>query len=167
MKKVLIPPRYRLRVKQRLAVVEYAIAHGIKPASRRFALERKTIRRWRDRWRAKGLAGLVPQYPAQRASRLQAEVVKLIEHARRELLYGAAADPSLVATAAQTQRVPRRDSAHVRATRTPETTDAEQATVTAAAAHPLREADARGFCAGRRQGREGRRTQGVPVHRLR
>jgi transposase len=76
-------------VKQRLAVVEYAIAHGIKPASRRFALERKTIRRWRDRWRAKGLAGLVPRYPAQRASRLQAEVVKLIEHARRELLYGA------------------------------------------------------------------------------
>ena len=89
MKKVLIPPRYRLRVKQRLAVVEYAIAHGIKPASRRFALERKTIRRWRDRWRAKGLAGPVPRYPAQRASRLEAEVVKLIEHARRELLYGA------------------------------------------------------------------------------
>jgi hypothetical protein len=37
----------------------------------------------------KGLAGLVPRYPAQRASRLQAEVVKLVEQARRELLYGA------------------------------------------------------------------------------
>ena len=31
----------------------------------------------------------MPRYPAQRASRLKAEVVKLIEHARRELLYGA------------------------------------------------------------------------------
>ena len=47
MKASAIPSRYRLRVKQRLAIVEYAVKHGIKPASRRFGLERKTIRRWR------------------------------------------------------------------------------------------------------------------------
>jgi hypothetical protein len=35
-----------------LAIVEYAVAAGLKPASRRFGLERKTIRRWRDRWLA-------------------------------------------------------------------------------------------------------------------
>ena len=62
MDKTLIPPRYRLRVKQRLPIVEHAVEYGIKPASRRFGLERKTIGRWRDRWRAEGLAGLVPRY---------------------------------------------------------------------------------------------------------
>lgn len=89
MNKTLIPPRYRLRVKQRVAIVEYALEYGVKPASRRFGLERKTIRRWRDRWRAEGLAGLVPRYPAQRPSRLSPELVALIEHARRVLEYGA------------------------------------------------------------------------------
>ena len=39
-----IPVRYRLRVKQRLAVVSYAEEYGAKPASRRFGLNRKTIR---------------------------------------------------------------------------------------------------------------------------
>ena len=85
MNKTLIPARYRLRVKQRLAIVEYALEYGIKPASRRFGLERKTIRRWRDRWRAEGFAGLVPRYPTQRPSRLSRELVALIEHARSEL----------------------------------------------------------------------------------
>ena len=89
MKKLAIPARYRLRVKQRLTIVQYALAHGIKPASRRFGLERKTIRRWRDRWRSEGLGGLVPRYPTQRPSRLAPELVRLIEHARRTLEYGA------------------------------------------------------------------------------
>jgi transposase len=89
MDKMLIPPRYRLRVKQRLAIVEYALEYGVKPASRRFGLERKTVRRWRDRWRAEGLAGLVPRYPTQRPTRLSPELVALIEHARRMLEYGA------------------------------------------------------------------------------
>ena len=84
-----IPSRYRLRVKQRLAIVTYAVAKGIKPASRRFGLERKTIRRWRDRWLAGGVAGLIPRYPKERAIRLPAEVIELIGHARRELEYGA------------------------------------------------------------------------------
>jgi hypothetical protein len=48
MKASAISSRYRLPVKQRLAIAEYAVEHGIKPASRRFGLERKTIRRWRD-----------------------------------------------------------------------------------------------------------------------
>jgi transposase InsO family protein len=89
MKAMAIPSRYRLRVKQRLAVVQYAAAHGIKPASRHFGLERKTIQRWRARWRADGVAGLVPRYKKERASRLPAGVVELIGHARRELEYGA------------------------------------------------------------------------------
>ena len=38
-----IPTRYRLRVKQRLAVVEVRqTQHGIKPASRHFGLARPT-----------------------------------------------------------------------------------------------------------------------------
>ena len=45
-----VAPRYRLRVKQRTAIVAYAIEHGVLPASRRFGLDRKTIREWRDRW---------------------------------------------------------------------------------------------------------------------
>jgi transposase len=53
-----------------VAIVEYAIEYGVKPASRRFGLERKTIRRWGNRWRAEGLAGLAPRYPVQRPSRL-------------------------------------------------------------------------------------------------
>jgi transposase InsO family protein len=89
MKASAIPSRYQLRVKQRLAIAEYAMKHGIKPANRRFGLERKTIRRWRDCWRAGGMAALVPKYPKERASRLAEDLVQLISHARRELQYGA------------------------------------------------------------------------------
>jgi transposase InsO family protein len=89
-KEELIAPRYRLKVKQRLAIVRWAMEHGIKPAGARFGLDRKTIREWRDRYRAQGLGGLIPTYPERRKSRLPAEVVVLIEHARRELQYGAA-----------------------------------------------------------------------------
>jgi transposase len=89
MKAIAIPSRYRLRVKQRLAVVQYAVAHGIKPASRHFGLERKTIRRWRARWVTDGVTGLVPRYRKERVSRLPAAVLELIGHARRELKYGA------------------------------------------------------------------------------
>ncbi len=85
-----IPARYRLKVKQRLAIVEWVREHGIKPAGERFGLDRKTVREWRDRYRAQGLVGLVPAYPERRKSRLPEEVVALIEHARRELQYGAA-----------------------------------------------------------------------------
>src|SRR5258705_10465831 len=66
-------------------MVEWALECGVKPASRRWGLERKTIRRWRDRWHAEGLAGLVPRYPTQRRSRLAPELGDLIEHARRGL----------------------------------------------------------------------------------
>lgn len=31
-----VAPRYRLRVKQRMAIVAYALEHGVLPASRRF-----------------------------------------------------------------------------------------------------------------------------------
>src|SRR5262245_13005721 len=84
-----IPSQYRWRVKHRLRVLAYVAAHSLKAASRHFGLERKTIRRWRDRYRAHGVLGLVPRYPTRRPSRLPAETLQLIEHARRELEYGA------------------------------------------------------------------------------
>src|SRR6266850_3604015 len=88
-RKAVVAPRYRLRVKQRLAIVEYAVAHSLLAASRRFGLDRKTIREWRDRWRQQKIAGLVPRYPTQRKSRVPEDVMRLLEHARRELGYGA------------------------------------------------------------------------------
>lgn len=85
-----IPARYRLKVKQGLAILEYARSHSLLGASRRFAMNRKTIREWRTRYRAQGVRGLIPVYPDRRRSRLPAEVIALIAHARRELQYGAA-----------------------------------------------------------------------------
>lgn len=85
-----IPPRYRLKVKQRLAILEYARTHSLLATSRRFAMNRKTIREWRARYEAKGARGLIPTYPDRRKSRLPAEVLRLMEQARREFGYGAA-----------------------------------------------------------------------------
>jgi transposase InsO family protein len=77
-------------VKQRLAVVSYAEEYGVKPASRRFGLNRKTIRVWRERWRRDGDAGLLPRYPPRRRRRrLDDRVVGLIRQARVEHRYGA------------------------------------------------------------------------------
>jgi transposase len=85
-----IPTRYRLRVKQRLAVVHYAEEHGVKPAGRHFGLNRKTIRVWRDRWRLEGEAGLLPRYPARRRRRrLDDRMIALIKQARTEHRFGA------------------------------------------------------------------------------
>jgi transposase InsO family protein len=87
---VVIPARYRLRVKQRLVVVSYAEEYGVKPASRRFGLNRKTIRVWRDRWRRDGDAGLLPRYPPRRRRRrLDDQVIGLIKQARVEHRFGA------------------------------------------------------------------------------
>jgi transposase InsO family protein len=84
-----ISRQYRWKVKGRLAVLEYANAHGIQPAATRFGLDRKTIREWRDRTREAGPVGLVPRYPKRRARRIPAAVVDLIAQARRDLQYGA------------------------------------------------------------------------------
>ena len=56
-----ISPRYRWKVKGRLAVVESATLHGVSPAAARLGLDRKTVRAWRDRAREAGAAGLVPR----------------------------------------------------------------------------------------------------------
>src|SRR5262245_4832275 len=69
---------------------EYASSYSLLAASRRFAMNRNTIRSWRTRHRAEGLRGLIPVYPDRRRSRLPAEVIELIAHARRALQYGAA-----------------------------------------------------------------------------
>lgn len=84
-----IAKRYHHIIKSRFAIVNYAIEHGIKGAARRFGLDRKTIRAWRRRWQAAGLVGLVPRYPPIRARRIAESTVTLIEHARRDLEYGA------------------------------------------------------------------------------
>lgn len=84
-----IPPRYRMKVKQRLAVVRYAREHGIKPASRHFGCTPRTVRTWVRRWRANGEAGLVPKYPQQRKRRLPESTLALIRVARTEHQFGA------------------------------------------------------------------------------
>ena len=69
-----ISRKHRWKVQGRLAVLEYAAAHGLKPAAERFALDRKTVREWRDRAKAAGEVGLVPRYPKRRARRIPASV---------------------------------------------------------------------------------------------
>jgi transposase InsO family protein len=84
-----VRPIYRIRVRYRLLVLEYARTHGLAAAGRHYGLSSRTVRRWRVRWRVLGLAGLVPRYPRRRRRRLTPEVVELIRHARQELAYGA------------------------------------------------------------------------------
>lgn len=84
-----IAPRYRWKVQGRLAVLEHAAVHGLKPSAARFGLDRKTIRAWRDRAHEAGVTGLVPRYPTRRRRRIPSEVVELIAHARREFGWGA------------------------------------------------------------------------------
>jgi transposase InsO family protein len=89
LKTLKIAQRYHHTVPSRLAVVTYAATHGTNPAARRFGLDRKTVRAWRRRWQAAGLAGLVPRYPPTRARRIPPSTVALIEQARRALHFGA------------------------------------------------------------------------------
>jgi transposase InsO family protein len=84
-----IPAQYRLRVKQRLAIVGFAREHGIKPASRHFGFARRTVRTWLRRWKASGEAGLVPTYPRQKKRRLPATTIELIRVARTTHQWGA------------------------------------------------------------------------------
>jgi transposase InsO family protein len=86
----MIPPQYRLRVKQRLKIVQYAEEHGVKPAGRHFGLDRKTVREWRDRHRELGVAGLLPRYPKRRRRRVPTAVIPLVREARTEHRFGAA-----------------------------------------------------------------------------
>ena len=62
-----IPKRYRLRVRERLVILDYAVTHGIEPAGARFGVNCKTVRRWRDRWNVAGVQALIPRYPTHRA----------------------------------------------------------------------------------------------------
>ena len=85
-----IPTRYRLRVKQRLRILEFARERGLHAASRRFGITRSIVRTWRRRFEAEGVHGLIPRCPAWRKSLLPEEVLGLIRHARTQLEYGAA-----------------------------------------------------------------------------
>lgn len=62
-----ISRQHRWKVKARLAVLDYAAQHGVKPAASRFGLDRKTIRAWRRRAREADAVGVVPRYPTCRA----------------------------------------------------------------------------------------------------
>ncbi len=85
-----IPTRYRLRVKQRLRVLEFTRQIGVRAANRRFGISRNIVREWKRRFEAEGVLGLVPRYPATRKSPMPAEIVELLRYARTELEYGAA-----------------------------------------------------------------------------
>src|SRR5215475_14423061 len=87
---VKVAPQYRERVWHRLVILAYAGSHGPTAAGRRYGVSARTIRRWRKRWRAEGLKGLVPRYPHRRQRRVTVEVLELIRQARQELAYGAA-----------------------------------------------------------------------------
>ena len=87
---VKVRPPYRIRVRYRLLVLDYARAHGPTAAGRHYGVSARTIRRWRKRWRRDGLEGLVPAYPRHRARRVSPAAIELIRHARQELSYGAA-----------------------------------------------------------------------------
>jgi len=84
-----IPTRYRLRLKQRKALVDYACAHGVGVASRHFHLDRRTVRTWAQRWRIGRDAGLVPRYPDRRKRRIAPHVIELIRVASIEHRWGA------------------------------------------------------------------------------
>jgi transposase len=84
-----IPGRYRLRVKQRRPVVAYAQEHGLKPASRGFGLDRRTVRSWITRWKVGGQAGLVPKHPNHRKRRLPEATIGLLRQACFEQRWGA------------------------------------------------------------------------------
>ncbi len=86
---VQVGAQYRIRVRYRLMVLEYARTHGPTAAGRRFMVSARTVRRWRARWRIAGVEGLVPRYPRRRQPRLRAEVIEFIRRARQELAYGA------------------------------------------------------------------------------
>lgn len=82
-----VPRRYRARVRERLAMLEFARTHGIRATGLRFGLDRKTVREWRDRYRAAGVAGLIPRYPKTRARKVPNHIVGLIKAARLGLGY--------------------------------------------------------------------------------
>jgi transposase InsO family protein len=75
-------------VRERLAILEYAGTHSIRAAGQRFGLDRKTVRQWRDRCRAAGVAGLIPRYPKTRARKIPDHVIELIKAARLGFCYG-------------------------------------------------------------------------------
>ena len=82
--------QYRLRVRYRLMVLTHATAHGPTAAARRYGVCVRTVLRWRRRWRADGLAGLVPRYPRRRPAPKRRAVLEHIRQARETLGYGAA-----------------------------------------------------------------------------
>src|SRR5215468_8709750 len=60
-------------------MVKLSVLKGVRP-----------VYRLRVRWRADGLAGLVPRYPRRRAANKRREVLEHVRHARETLGYGAA-----------------------------------------------------------------------------
>jgi hypothetical protein len=90
MPETVIPSRYCLRLKQRLAAIAYTEEHGIKPAGRPFGLDRRTVREWRSPSRTRARRVLLARYPKRRRRRLAPEMSPLIKQARTEHRFGAA-----------------------------------------------------------------------------
>ena len=160
-----ISKQYRWKVKSRLAVLEYVNVHGLKPAATRFALDRKTIRAWRDRAREAGAVGLVPRYPARRARRIPTEIVDLIAHARRELQYGACRTRIWLLRVHQV-KVATKTITRMCDDLGPASSATAEAAPRRAPAQALREGHARRVGPGGRQGHQARQHQGLSVHRV-
>jgi transposase InsO family protein len=154
-----ISPRYRWKVKGRLAVVEFATLHGVSPAAARFDLDRKTVRAWRDRARQAGAAGLVPRYPERRRRRIPAEVVELITQARQEFRWGACRIRMWLMRVHQVKVAAKTISKICDDLGLPRPQRRQTAAGTAAA-QAVREEDARGVGPGRRQSGDGRGHEG-------
>jgi len=84
-----VRPQYRTWVCYRLTVLEYAWAHGPTAAGRHYRVSARPIRRWRRRWRSRGVEGLVPAYPRHRPRQVPPKALELSRQARQELGYEA------------------------------------------------------------------------------
>ena len=153
--------QYRLRVRYRLLVLEYATLHGPTAAARRYGVCPRTVCRWRRRWRAEGLAGLTPRYPRQRPSRLRPEVLGHIHHARDVARRGR---PDAAVASAGASGPARHGHDPTRLSGAGPALSASYAETRAAAAETVREGGARRVGAGGCEVRQDRGALGVPVH---
>ena len=159
-----IPAQYRLRVKQRMAIVAFAREHGIKPASRHFGFARRTVRTWLRRWKAEGETGLVPKYPRQRKRRLPATTIDLIRVARTEHQLGRAAHPRVARARPRAAGQRANDSARVLRHR--RASPDEDAASAPSADEAVREGASGRLRPGGRQSRQAGEGEGLSVHRI-
>ena len=85
-------PKYRLRVQERLVVLEFALRQVCAQPGRRFGFTSRTVRPWKQRWRAEGIRGLIPRHPVRRKRRIVDPPIDLVRHAI-DFSYGSTRTP--------------------------------------------------------------------------